>query len=87
LQQLVDKDAAEQAIAINPIALDLRAKTEASYAASGGEEIKLPQDEQAAMMKTLASVGDEVSKSSPALAAAYKVVADVATRTRQPASQ
>jgi TRAP-type transport system periplasmic protein len=87
LQQLVDKDAAEQAIAINPIAIDLRGKTEVSYASSGGEEIKLPASEQASMMKTLASVGADVSKSSPALAAAYKIVTDAATRTRQPASQ
>jgi len=87
LQQLVDKDAAAQAIAINPIALDLRAKAEASYAASGGEEIKLPQDEQATMMKTLASVGEDVSKSSSTLAAAYKIATDAAARTRQAPSQ
>jgi hypothetical protein len=34
------------------------------------------------MMKTLASVGADVSKSKPALAAAYKVVTDAAQRTR-----
>jgi TRAP-type C4-dicarboxylate transport system substrate-binding protein len=87
LQQMVDKDAAEQSVAINPIALDLRSKTEASYAASGGEEIKLPPDEQASMMKTLASVGADVSKSSPQLAEGYKIVTDAATRTRQAPSQ
>jgi TRAP-type transport system periplasmic protein len=87
LQQIVDKDATEQSVAINPIALDLRSKTEASFAASGGEEIKLPPDEQASMMKTLASVGADVSKSSPQLAEGYKIVTDAATRTRQAPSQ
>jgi TRAP-type C4-dicarboxylate transport system substrate-binding protein len=87
LQQLIDKDAAEQAIAINPIALDLRGKTEASYAASGGEEIKLPPDEQASMMKTLASVGADVSKANPQLAEGYKIVTDAAARARQAPSQ
>ena len=87
LQQLIDKDAAEQSIAINPIAIDFRGKTEASYAASGGEEIKLPPDEQASMMKTLASVGADVSKANPQLAEGYKIVTDAATRTRQAPSQ
>jgi TRAP-type transport system periplasmic protein len=87
LQQLIDKDAAEQSIAINPIAIDFRGKTEASYAASGGEEIKLPPDEQAAMMKTLASVGADVSKDNPQLAEGYKIVTDAAARARQAPSQ
>jgi TRAP-type transport system periplasmic protein len=87
LQALVNKDAAEQSVDINPIAIELRGKTEASYAASGGEEIKLPPDEQAAMMKTLASVGADVSKSSPQLAEGYMIVSDAAARTRQPPSQ
>jgi TRAP-type transport system periplasmic protein len=87
LQQIVDKDAAEQSVAINPIAIDLRGKTEASYASSGGEEIKLPPDEQASMMKTLASVGPDVAKSSAQLAEAYKIVTDAAARTRQAPTQ
>jgi TRAP-type C4-dicarboxylate transport system substrate-binding protein len=82
LQGIVDKDAAEQSVAINPFASDLRKKSEATWISSGGELIKLPPDEQAAMMKTLASVGADVSKSKPALAAAYKVVTDAAQRTR-----
>jgi TRAP-type transport system periplasmic protein len=87
LQQIVDKDAAEQSVAINPIEVDLRAKTEASYTASGGELIKLPPDEQASMMKTLASVGSDVSKANPQLAEAYKIVTDAAARTRQAPTQ
>jgi len=34
------------------------------------------------MMQTLSSVGADVSKSSPQLADAYKVITDAAARTR-----
>lgn len=87
LQKVIDKDAAEQSIAIQSVARDLHKKSEAAWLAAGGEEIKLPPGEQAAMMKTLSSVGADVSKSDPVLAAAYKTVTDAARRTRQAASQ
>jgi TRAP-type C4-dicarboxylate transport system substrate-binding protein len=82
LQQLVQKDASEQSVAINSFAKDLRTKAEVRWTASGGELIKLPPDEQATFMKTLASVGEEVSQGKPALAAAYKTVSDAAARLR-----
>jgi len=82
LQKLVEKDAAEQAVAINPFAEDLRLKSEARWTAAGGELIKLPPDEQATFMKTLSSVGEEVSKSKPTLAEAYKIVTDAAARAK-----
>ena len=87
LQKIIDKDAAEQSIAIRPVAADLHKKAEAAWLAAGGEEINLPPDEQAAMMKTLSSVGADVSKGDPVLASAYKIVADAAARTRRSASQ
>ena len=87
LQDIIDKDAAAQSVAINPIAIDLRQKAEAGWTAGGGELIQLPQDEKASMMRTLSSVGADVSKSDPQLADAYKTIADAATRTRQAASQ
>jgi hypothetical protein len=34
------------------------------------------------MMETLASVGEDVSKSKPELSAAYKIVIEAAKRTR-----
>ena len=61
--------------------------SEASYSAAGGELIKLPPDEQAKMMKIISSVGPDVTKNDPELAAAYKFVADAAERTRQTPSQ
>jgi TRAP-type transport system periplasmic protein len=81
LQKIVDKDAAEQSIAIDPVATALRKKAEAEWTATGGEEINLPPDEQVTMLKTLSSVGADVSKSDPQLAAAYKIVTDAAART------
>lgn len=87
LQQIIDKDAMAQSVAINPIAIDIRKQSDASYTASGGEQIKLPPDQQASMMRTLASVGVDVSKSNPQLANAYNIVTDAAARTRQAPSQ
>jgi TRAP-type transport system periplasmic protein len=87
LQELVDKDAAAQSVAINPTAVKLLKGTEDSWTSSGGELIKLPSDEQAQMMKTLASVGADVSQSKPGLATAYKIVTDAAQRTRQTSTQ
>jgi hypothetical protein len=53
-----------------------------AWVAGGGELIKLPADEQAALLKLLASVGEDVSKTKPLLSAAYKVVSEAAQRTR-----
>jgi TRAP-type transport system periplasmic protein len=84
LQAIIDKDAAAQDAAITPVAAKMFQETQDSYKASGGELINLPPDEQAAMMKTLESVGADVSSKNPALAAAYKIVTDAAARTRKP---
>jgi TRAP-type transport system periplasmic protein len=82
LQQIIDKDATAAAVAVNPQAAEIIAKADKSWTDSGGEIIKLPPDEQAAMLKTLASVGEDVSKTKPAVSAAYKVVTDAAQRTK-----
>jgi TRAP-type transport system periplasmic protein len=82
LQEIVDKEGAVQSTAINPTAVDLRKKAEANWTSSGGELINLPPNEHAAMMKTLASVGADVSKANPQLIDAYKTVTEAAQRTR-----
>jgi len=87
LQQIVDKDAATQSVAINAFAVQSLKDDFTSWTASGGELINLPADEKASMMKTLSSVGPDVSKSNPQLAAAYKIVTDAAARTAQAPSQ
>ncbi len=83
LQQIVDKDAEAQSVAINPFAVDLLKKSEQTWTSSGGELISLPPSEQAEMTKSLSSVATDVSKSKPALAGAYRVVSQAAQRTRQ----
>ncbi len=87
LQQIIEKDAKAQSLAINTFAAQSVKDSEASYTAAGGELIKLPPDEQAKMMKIISSVAPDVTKNDPELAAAYKIVADAAERTQQTPSQ
>ena len=82
LQQVVSKAAAKESVAINQVASDFVEKMRKTWVERGGELISLPKDEQAAVMKTLSSVGADVSKNKPALAAAYKTVTDAAARAR-----
>jgi TRAP-type C4-dicarboxylate transport system substrate-binding protein len=74
LQQIVDRDAAKESVAINQGAADFVQKMRKLWVERGGELISLPPDEQAEMLKRLTSVGADVTKSKPALAAAYKLV-------------
>ena len=58
-----------------------------AFTSKGGELITLPPAEHARMMKTILSVGPDVSSKNPTLAAAYKILADAAARTRQSSGQ
>jgi C4-dicarboxylate-binding protein DctP len=82
LRQIVDKDAASEAVAINPQAIEINQRARKAWVDGGGELIRLPPDEQSAMLKTLASVGEDVSRTKPPLSAAYQVVTEAAQRTR-----
>jgi TRAP-type transport system periplasmic protein len=82
LQQIVDKDAAAESVAINPQAIKLVNGARKDWVDQGGELISLPADEQASMLKILAGVGEGVSKTKPDLRAAYQVVTEAAQRTR-----
>jgi len=82
LQQIVDRDAAKESVAINPFAVELNARVRQGWLDKGGELISLPAEEQSAMMETLASVGEDVAKSKPDLNAGYQVVVEAANRTR-----
>lgn len=81
LQEIVAKDGAAESVKINPWGLDFRHKMQKAWVAQGGELIHLPQAELAQMMTTLASVGEDVSKSSPTLREAYETVVAAAKRT------
>jgi TRAP-type transport system periplasmic protein len=78
LRQIVDNDAAGTAIALNPWVIDFNAKARKAWTDGGGRLISLPPGEQTAMLRILASVGADVSKTKPSLAAAYKVITDAA---------
>ena len=87
LQKIVDQDGAKETRAINPAALDLFNKARQAWTEKGGELISLPADEQAKMMQTLSSVGDDVSKAKPGVRDAYEIVTAAAKRTELSPSQ
>jgi TRAP-type C4-dicarboxylate transport system substrate-binding protein len=82
LQQIVEKVIARETVAINKVAAEFVERMRKTWVARGGELISLPPDEYATMMKTLDTVGHDVSKNKPTLAAAYKVVTDAATKIK-----
>jgi TRAP-type C4-dicarboxylate transport system substrate-binding protein len=82
LQLIVDNDAAAQSAAINPQAIEINESARKAWTEGGGELLSLPPDEQAAMLKILANIGDEVASTKPQLSAAYKLVTDAAQRTK-----
>jgi TRAP-type transport system periplasmic protein len=87
LQAIINKDAAAETVAINPAALDLFNKAREAWTANGGELISLSPDEQAKLMQTIASVGEDVSRSKAAVHDAYEIVAEAAKRTQQGPTQ
>ena len=80
LQKIIDTDAAKAATEVMPWASDFYEKQRKLWS-EHGELISLPADEQASMMKTLASVGAEVAKRKPGLDKAYDVFVAAAKRT------
>jgi TRAP-type C4-dicarboxylate transport system substrate-binding protein len=82
LQQVIDKDAAIAMTQVNPQTVEIDANADKRWVDSGGELIDLPADEQASMLKTLSSVAEDVSKTKPAVSAAYQIVAAAAQRTK-----
>jgi TRAP-type C4-dicarboxylate transport system substrate-binding protein len=80
LQQIVDRDALAQATAIDAQAGAINESARKAWVEGGGELIGLPPDEQAALLKIVASVGDEVSNAKPQLGAAYRTVTEAAQR-------
>ncbi len=82
LQEIVDRDGARESIAIDPQAIAIYQGARKAWTDNGGELIKLPPEEQTKMMVTLGTVGEDVSKSNPALHEAYGIVTEAAERTR-----
>ena len=65
LQQILDKDALAKWVTINAQAIAIDDGARKVWLASGGELISLPDDEQSALLKIVAGVGDEVSNAKP----------------------
>ncbi len=82
LQRVVNEAAAEESVAINPVSTDFFNNSQKEWVQKGGEMINLPPDEQSAMMASLASVAEDVSKRKPDVHAAYEIAVDAAKRTR-----
>jgi TRAP-type transport system periplasmic protein len=82
LRQIIDKDAAAEAVAINPLAANRVAESYAAWNTSGGEIIKLPPGELSEMRNTLSAAAEDVAKNKPAVEAAYQIVREAAQRTR-----
>jgi TRAP-type transport system periplasmic protein len=80
LQKIVAGDAASESVKINPFGTAFVKKMEKGWLAQGGELIKLPPDEQAKLLKTLSSVGEDVSKTKPAVHQAYETAVAAAKR-------
>ena len=80
LQQIVDKDATSEALAIDPWTVDFNAKARRVWTDNGGELISLPAGDQSEMLSKIASVGEDVSKAKPELNAAYQIVMEAAQR-------
>ena len=83
LQQVIDKAAVEAMTEVDPQTVKIDARADKGWVASGGELIDLPPDEQASMLKTLASVAADVSKTKPTLSAAYQIVAAAAQKVKK----
>ena len=81
VQTIIDTDAGKAADEVKPWAADFYNKA-AQVWGQHGEIINLPANEQADMMKTLATVGQDVVKRRPNLAAPYQTFVDAANRTK-----
>ena len=82
LREIVVRDAAAQAVAINPQAMEILARAHKGWTEHGGEFIKLPADEQAKFLDILSSVGEDVSQKKPAVHEAYEAVKQAAQRLK-----
>ena len=82
LQQIVDSVGASESAKIEPQVEKITAQAKKNWVASGGELIELPAAEQAQMLQTMGSVGEDVSKSNPQLHAAYELVTAAAARLK-----
>ncbi len=83
LQKILREDAAKASDETDPWAKDFFNGQRKVWVEKGGELIELPPEEEASMMKSLSTVGDDLSKSKPELHAAYETLVAAVKRTAQ----
>ena len=81
LQAIVDADAARAAVEVNPWEVEFYNKARQTWA-EHGELIRLPENEQAEMIKSVTAIGAAVAKRKSSLEPAYEVFAAAAKRTK-----
>ena len=82
LQKIIDRDGAQQAVAINPQSIQILDDATNVWTKGGGQMISLPPDDQAKMLQIMGSVGDDVAKTKPTLKAAYDIVKEAAQQAK-----
>jgi len=82
LQDVVDRAANSESVAINPWVIEFNAKARQAWVDGGGELIELPANEQSAMLTALGSIGEDLSNSKLELHAGYQIVTEAAQRNR-----
>jgi len=80
LQKVVTDNAQKAGASIFDWVTDLNQRQEKAWIAAGGTITRLPQGEYDAMMKSLASVGDDVLKDKPAVKQMYDLLVAAAKR-------
>ncbi len=87
LQKIVRDDATAVTTGILPFVKDFYTTQRKLWMAQGGKLISLPADEQAAYLAKISSIGVDLSKDKPALAAAVKSVMDSVARNKVAVAQ
>jgi TRAP-type transport system periplasmic protein len=82
LQKIVDADADKAAGDTDAWELGFYAQQRKAWVAQGGELISLPPDQQAAMMETIGSVGEDMTKSKPEVHDTYRAFLAAAQRDK-----
>jgi len=81
LQAIVDADAARAAVEVNPWEVEFYNKARQTWA-EHGELIRLPENEQTEMIKSVTAIGAAVAKRKSSLEPAYEVFAAAAKRAK-----
>jgi TRAP-type transport system periplasmic protein len=82
LQKIIVENGARLADEVSPWGVDFYKNERKTWTDHGGELISLPPQEQAAMMESLASIGDDLSKDKPGLRKAYQTLVGAVQRAK-----